>query len=114
MFSDTLVDILSHKDYAADADKYSKERQQFSSGYYDVKAFLMEKLEGIQQAAASHATNAHDSSTLNISDHVRLPQIKLQTFKGDLDEWISFRDLFTSLIHSRSDLPEPIWVNPRD
>ncbi|XP_055542996.1 uncharacterized protein LOC129728573 [Wyeomyia smithii] len=39
-------------------------------------------------------------------DHVRLPQIKLQSFNGDIDEWLSFRDLFTSLIHWKEDLPE--------
>ncbi|XP_062557788.1 uncharacterized protein LOC134222645 [Armigeres subalbatus] len=37
-------------------------------------------------------------------DNVRLPQIKLQSF--NIDEWLSFRDLFTSLIHWKPDLPE--------
>lgn len=106
MFSDTLVEIMSHEDYVADEEKYAKERQQFSAQYYNIKAFLLEKLEQIQRAAMDHSTNVHDSSTLNISEHVRLPQIKLQTFKGDIDEWISFRDLFISLIHSRTDLPD--------
>ncbi|XP_062704472.1 uncharacterized protein LOC134286812 [Aedes albopictus] len=106
MFSDTLVEIISHEDYVADEDKYAKERQQFSSQYYTVKAFLLEKLEQIQQAASDRSTSVHDSSTMNITEHVRLPQIRLQSFKGDIDEWISFRDLFTSLIHSRTDLPD--------
>ncbi|XP_055632631.1 uncharacterized protein LOC129773103 [Toxorhynchites rutilus septentrionalis] len=39
-------------------------------------------------------------------DHVRLPQIKLQTFDGDIDAWLSFSDLFSSLIHLKADLPE--------
>ncbi|XP_062542191.1 uncharacterized protein LOC134210180 [Armigeres subalbatus] len=48
-------------------------------------------------------TLPHGHGTL---DHVRLPQIKLQSFNGDIDEWISFRDLYTSLIHRKTDLPE--------
>ncbi|XP_062698515.1 uncharacterized protein LOC134284160 [Aedes albopictus] len=38
-------------------------------------------------------------------DHVRLPQIKLQCFDGNIDDWLSFRDLYTSLIHEKPDLP---------
>ncbi|XP_058456985.1 uncharacterized protein LOC131434335 [Malaya genurostris] len=45
-------------------------------------------------------------TTMQGVDHVRLPQIKLQTFNGDIDEWLGFRDLFTSLIHWKTDLPE--------
>ncbi|XP_062535045.1 uncharacterized protein LOC134204234 [Armigeres subalbatus] len=102
MFSDTLIEILTHEDYVAEEDKYDKERQQFSGQYYDAKAFLLEKLEHIQHAAVEPQRNLLP----NVVEHVRLPQIKLQTFNGDLDEWISFRDLFTSLIHSRGDLPD--------
>ncbi|XP_065087240.1 uncharacterized protein LOC135708973 [Ochlerotatus camptorhynchus] len=36
----------------------------------------------------------------------RYYQIKLQSFNGEIDEWLSFGDLFTSLIHWKTDLPE--------
>ena len=35
---------------------------------------------------------------------VKLPQLKLPTFCGDVNEWISFRDLFTTTIHTNASL----------
>ncbi|XP_055522662.1 uncharacterized protein LOC129716848 [Wyeomyia smithii] len=49
---------------------------------------------------------ANDTTQQPTVEHVRLPQIKLQTFDGNIDEWLSFRDLYTSLIHCKADLPD--------
>ncbi|XP_058837430.1 uncharacterized protein LOC131693535 [Topomyia yanbarensis] len=106
-FSDTFVEILSHDDYNAEGSAYEKERMEFSDNYYEVKTFLMDKVKELQEPQVlEQSLRAGDGLPHGTSDHVRLPQIKLQTFNGDVDEWLSFRDLFTSLIHWKVDLPE--------
>ncbi|XP_055632625.1 uncharacterized protein LOC129773098 [Toxorhynchites rutilus septentrionalis] len=37
--------------------------------------------------------------------HLRLPKIDLPKFDGDLSRWLSFRDTFTSMVHSNADIP---------
>ncbi|XP_058816865.1 uncharacterized protein LOC131680160 [Topomyia yanbarensis] len=106
-FSDTFVEILSHDDYNAEGSAYEKERMEFSDNYYEVKTFLMDKVKELQEPQVlEQSLRAGDGLPHGTSDHVRLPQIKLQIFNGDVDEWLSFRDLFTSLIHWKVDLPE--------
>ncbi|XP_058816019.1 uncharacterized protein LOC131679327 [Topomyia yanbarensis] len=106
-FSETLVEIFSHDDYNAEGNSWEKERMEFSDRYYEVKSFLMDKAKELQEPnLLEQSLRAGDSSMRGGIDHVRLPQIKLQTFNGDIDEWLSFRDLFTSLIHWKPDLPE--------
>ncbi|XP_038106934.1 uncharacterized protein LOC119766450 [Culex quinquefasciatus] len=53
----------------------------------------------------SSEVECHDDYVA-VEDHVRLPQIKLRTFDGNIDEWFSFRDLYSSLIHWKQELPE--------
>ncbi|XP_062557300.1 uncharacterized protein LOC134222172 [Armigeres subalbatus] len=78
-----------------------------SDRYYRSKSCLTDKAKELQGLPEQdQSTRANDSMVHGVLDHVRLPQIKLQSFNGDIDEWISFRDLFTSLIHWRTDLPE--------
>lgn len=45
-----------------------------------------------------------DGAPSNTIDHVRLPKIKLQTFNGGIDDWLSFFDDFTTLTHWKMDL----------
>lgn len=35
----------------------------------------------------------------------RLPAIKIEAFSGDYTKWRAFKSIFTSLIHSRADVP---------
>ncbi|XP_055622983.1 uncharacterized protein LOC129766475 [Toxorhynchites rutilus septentrionalis] len=75
-FGAVLVEVRAHNDFEG-SESLDTERQEFSDHYYE--------------------------STL---DRVRLPQITLQTFGGSFEEWLSFKDLYISLIHSRGDLSE--------
>ncbi|XP_065087746.1 uncharacterized protein LOC135709364 [Ochlerotatus camptorhynchus] len=81
---------------------------EFENRYYDAKSFLMEKAKKFQEESAlNQSTRSADAaSTHGTMDRVRLPQIKLQTFDGDIDDWLSFRDLYTSLIHEKAELPD--------
>ncbi|XP_062713376.1 uncharacterized protein LOC134290291 [Aedes albopictus] len=106
-YGETLVEIKCHEDYTAEDETYNDQRLLYSSRYYRSKSSLTDKATELQDTLElNQSTRANDSTLHGALDHVRLPQIKLQTFNGDIDEWISFRDLFTSLIHWRTDLPE--------
>ncbi|XP_065082123.1 uncharacterized protein LOC135704593 [Ochlerotatus camptorhynchus] len=106
-FSEILIGIRSHEDFPEDSDAYEKERKQFSDSYYRVKSFLVDKIK-VKSGPSVHDQSIHSSESTGqgASGHVRLPQIRLQMFNGDIDEWLSFRDLFTSLIHWKTELPE--------
>ncbi|XP_031777452.1 uncharacterized protein LOC116415926 [Nasonia vitripennis] len=54
--------------------------------------------------------DADDSASMGESDSdpevVKLPKISLPTFSGNGEDWASFSDLFTSLVHSRSGISD--------
>ncbi|XP_038120581.1 uncharacterized protein LOC119770210 [Culex quinquefasciatus] len=80
-----------------------KDRETLTEGYYRVKSLLLDKLKERQEVPCEPT---HNDTIVGGTDHARLPQIKLPMFKGNIDEWLSFRDLFLSLIHWKSDLPD--------
>ncbi|XP_062713797.1 uncharacterized protein LOC134290638 [Aedes albopictus] len=104
-YSETLVLVRGHAQFEDEDDVYDKERQVISDRYYEVKAFLLDKARE-RQPPREQDQSIRDTSAFGGLDHVRLPQIKLQTFNGAVDDWLSFRDLFTSLIHTKAELPE--------
>ncbi|XP_065084476.1 uncharacterized protein LOC135706751 [Ochlerotatus camptorhynchus] len=105
--SETSWEIESHEDYE-EQEGVENEQLEFENRYYDAKSFLMEKAKKFQEESAlNQSTRSADAaSTHGSMDRVRLPQIKLQTFDGDIDDWLSFRDLYTSLIHEKAELPD--------
>ncbi|XP_062713273.1 uncharacterized protein LOC134290219 [Aedes albopictus] len=104
-FSETLVEIKSHDDYNGE-ETYDKERREFNN-HYEAKSFLVDQVKELKEPSSlDQSVRAVDASMHGVLDNVRLPQIKLQSFNGDIDEWLGFRDLFTSLIHWKPDLPE--------
>ncbi|XP_055601535.1 uncharacterized protein LOC129750595 [Uranotaenia lowii] len=105
-FGDVLIEIKSHEEFSAGDEIYDKERKEFSDRYYHAKSFLIEKAKERQEAAEINQTVRSESGHMANVDHVRLPQIKLQSFDGNIDEWLGFRDLYLSLIHWKQELPE--------
>ncbi|XP_065085731.1 uncharacterized protein LOC135707774 [Ochlerotatus camptorhynchus] len=80
-----------------------KERIEFETSYFRVKGFLL----AVNKNEPTSPRNS-SSSSLNTqspkSSHVRLPDIKLPVFAGNLDQWLNFHDLFVSLVHSSHEL----------
>ncbi|XP_065082422.1 uncharacterized protein LOC135704836 [Ochlerotatus camptorhynchus] len=103
-FSENLVELKSHEDFEDEENYYSKLRKHLSDRYYEAKTFLLDKSKALR-VSSELEQSAHEQSMSGVVGHVRLPQIKLQSFNGDINDWLSFRDLFTSLIHWRTDLP---------
>ncbi|XP_062713603.1 uncharacterized protein LOC134290470 [Aedes albopictus] len=104
--SEAIVEVEAHEDYADDDDECTKVRVKFVQRYFAVKSALLEKAKEVEDVPLNQSCSLEASQSQSTLDHVRLPQIKLQTFSGDFDEWLSFRDLYTSLIHWKTDLPD--------
>lgn len=101
-----MIEIKAHDDFIDEEKTYDVERQQFSDRYYRAKAFLIDKSKQRQPPSVADGSTRANGFSVHGYDRVRLPKINLQIFDGDIDDWLSFRDLFTSLIHSNTDLPE--------
>ncbi|KAF0711698.1 DUF1758 domain-containing protein [Aphis craccivora] len=46
------------------------------------------------------------NTSRNLNSNIQLPKIQLPQFNGELPEWRSFRDTFTSLVHENSQLSD--------
>ncbi|XP_062716167.1 uncharacterized protein LOC134291852 [Aedes albopictus] len=99
--NEVIDNIVAHDDSPDDPDAYVKDRLDFENRFFTLKTFLLEKNEPAQNTPSTSTPNTSFGST----PHVRLPQISLPKFGGKLDEWLTFRDLYTSLIHWQVDLP---------
>ncbi|XP_062535379.1 uncharacterized protein LOC134204594, partial [Armigeres subalbatus] len=104
-FSEALVELKSHEDFEDEEKYFDKLRKKISELYYEGKSLLKDKAKELHEPA-NLEQSVRDPAIQGHPDHIRLPQINLQMFNGEIDEWLSFRDLFTSLIHWRTDLPE--------
>lgn len=80
------------------------ERSEFESLYY--KAIIRAK-GLLSDMSKNHDSSLHsDNAQLQNTMHrpVKLPTIQLPKFNGSYDNWLEFRDTFTSLIHLNSDI----------
>ncbi|XP_055584870.1 uncharacterized protein LOC129737736 [Uranotaenia lowii] len=102
-----IMELEVHDDYDAAEYDYAQDRATFADRFYTAKARLMDKARQLEDRISLNSTIVGlETSQHPTVEHVRLPQIKLQTFDGNVDEWLSFLDLYTSLIHCKPDLPE--------
>lgn len=94
---------LLHED-DCDEDALVEEYKQFNKTFIEVKGFLKSNLhpEAIMMPAAS-------STILQTSTYrpkVRLPEINLPSFDGDVTKWLTFKDRFTSMVHEVVELSD--------
>lgn len=83
-------------------DEQFKEKAEFETSYYRVKGFL---LSMNKTPLPTSPTSSNSSSQFHgSSSHVRLPDVKLPVFTGNLDNWLNFHDLFVSLVHASLEL----------
>lgn len=79
---------------------FSAERRDFQLSYLQLKGSLQNKLP----VAPPEQPRAPSSVCAQPMTNVRLPEIKIPVFGGKIDDWVQFRDLFVSLIHSNQQL----------
>ncbi|XP_073950941.1 uncharacterized protein [Choristoneura fumiferana] len=73
--------------------------------YLDYKCELKTTLSTLTPLPSSESSPQSSSSTSKTMQ-VRLPKITIPVFSGQYSEWISFRDLFVSLIHDNADIDD--------
>ncbi|XP_038116923.1 uncharacterized protein LOC119769092 [Culex quinquefasciatus] len=101
---DVLTDVFgvdaAGKEKAQDVEEHTKALWEFENLYCDLKAKLLAKRK---EEAPTQAAPAQAKSTVS---RVKLPEIKLPSFGGNITEWITFRDSFKSLIHNSENLSD--------
>lgn len=61
----------------------------------------------VKNKLSSLDTNISNAKTeYNCVDNIRLPKLNLPSFNGNIQEWLSFRDLFRASIHNNSTLSD--------
>ncbi|XP_058816162.1 uncharacterized protein LOC131679450 [Topomyia yanbarensis] len=79
-------------------EQFSDLRKEFQTMYFELKASLQSKLPPRPSTSVTSSVQAQPIA------HIRLPEISLKQFSGRFDDWVSFRDLFVSLIHNNQQL----------
>ncbi|XP_061717936.1 uncharacterized protein LOC133525635 [Cydia pomonella] len=93
---------------SSDSDSQLTERAEFESRYFkllsnaqDILAKYAKKQDSTFNSAASDQSSHKGNNKL-----VRLPTIQLPKYNGSYENWLGFRDTFTSLIHSNDDIDD--------
>lgn len=81
-------------------------REPFENKYFTILPQLKQKCINlsthVSNVAASSKPVGFQNETSN--QYVRLPQIQMQNFSGEVTQWNSFIQIFSSLIENNSDL----------
>ncbi|XP_058817596.1 uncharacterized protein LOC131680897 [Topomyia yanbarensis] len=80
-----------------------KQRSEVETHYYRVKGFLL-SVNKVPVTPCAPSTNQSATYVPSSSSHIRLPDVKLPIFNGNLEHWLNFHDLYVSLVHSSQEL----------
>ncbi|XP_058448920.1 uncharacterized protein LOC131428879 [Malaya genurostris] len=81
------------------------ERVEFERRYCEAKGLLLSKTVNTEANHTVLNTSTTANHAMSSGFHLRLPKIDLPRFNGDSSRWLSFRDTFTSMVHSNADIP---------
>ncbi|KAG5862148.1 hypothetical protein JTB14_020552 [Gonioctena quinquepunctata] len=90
------------------ADEQFMEREQFENSYFEAvsRAENMLQNQGDKNnGILSIRSYPHSVHWNDLSSHgIKLPDIHLSKFSGKFEDWLEFRDIYTSLIHDNERL----------
>jgi hypothetical protein len=66
--------------------------------YYDTRKRISKLLAKFTTIKLSFPSTTTSSATATISSEIKLPPLQLPTFDGNLHEWISFKDIFNTIV----------------
>jgi hypothetical protein len=66
---------------------------------------MLNEVTGASEFTASSSTNSIGPS-IAVANIAKLPRINLLSFSGRYEDWDSFKDLFSSLVHDAPSLPD--------
>lgn len=79
-------------------------RKEVDSFYYKIKAAYSELHQDPFQSA--HTSHTSQRPQLTSNKDVKLPQLTVPKFDGDLHKWPTFNDIYRSLVHSNDSLTD--------
>ncbi|XP_063366895.1 uncharacterized protein LOC134655371 [Cydia amplana] len=87
-------------------DAHMTERDEFQNNYFSVLSRAQDMLSNFikKRDEFESCSNRGSRSGANNRKLVKLPTIQLPKFQGSYENWLGFRDTFTSLIHSNDDI----------
>ncbi|XP_038106740.1 uncharacterized protein LOC119766331 [Culex quinquefasciatus] len=91
------LELLTDDDDKVATQNITKDRTDVEEQYFTLRDFLVSKKPFVP-------VPGNQVPTAPVQSVVRLPQIELPMFDGELDNWIPFRDAFKSLIHNNNSL----------
>jgi hypothetical protein len=90
----------------AELEAQTNERIEFENIYFETMTAIATAIESYNKTKAA-ATNNNQNSTA-IQSHqnskINLPVIQIPEFSGHFEKWLSFRDVFQSLMHNNNNL----------
>lgn len=72
--------------------------------YLNCKCELKVALNSLTGLVITDAAKSQSSASSSKLSQIKLPKITIPMFSGEYTEWMSFRDLFVSLIHQNKDI----------
>ncbi|XP_055634339.1 uncharacterized protein LOC129774601 [Toxorhynchites rutilus septentrionalis] len=66
----------------------------------------LQSLQSDLQSSSSSSSKIQPSDQSCVQSRVKLPEIRLPSFGGKTRDWVTFRDMFRSLIHRNEQLTE--------
>ncbi|GFQ73719.1 fatty acyl-CoA reductase wat [Trichonephila clavata] len=83
------------------------ELEEFEERYFNLSAKFNDKLDELNVLNLSGTQNSVASSITSNSNvsNFRLPKLCIPQFSGNFKDWINFKDLFVSTVHSQISLP---------
>lgn len=82
-------------------DKNDKEREQIETQFFNLKVQIQMLMTTNNRENSSNTANARPPSQNNT---LSIPVLNLPVFSGAYFEWLSFYDLFNSIIHENLNL----------
>ncbi|CAG9121000.1 unnamed protein product [Plutella xylostella] len=99
ILSEASDEILDNHEYFS-SDMYSEVEET----YIMYKSDLKEALSRVVSIASAASNEINKQANTKGGSHVHLPKLIIPVFSGTYVEWISFRDLFLSLVHNNDAL----------
>ncbi|XP_063900182.1 uncharacterized protein LOC135119722 [Zophobas morio] len=85
-------------------DNADNDREIIETQYYNIIVDIREKLNKYSPSSASSQNNSNPNNNHHLETSIKLPTLNLPTFSGSYSEWLSFNDIFCSLIDQNNSL----------
>ena len=88
-----------------DSDKQINERDITENIFFKLIAQAQSMLDNFEKDQGKFESSSNSTSN-KISHGLKLPPIKIATFNGESTKWLSFRDMYLSLIHNNENIDD--------